>query len=280
MPTPWDWTLLPGSCSTGGFWRWPAPAKEKWAFLAVGHLGGDASVLKLTPMLRAWPGESQHQRAVTGLEVLRTIGSDTALMQLNSIAQKLKFKGLKKQAQEFMEAIARDKGLTRSELEDRIVPDLELDARGSRTFDFGPRQFKLVFGQDMKPMISDDDRQAQGRPAQTGQDRRRRQGRRGRGRLEAAEKAGQGGPQGADRPAGAGDGFRPPLEAGRVREAAGQASADDQPGAAAAVGRLRLPGQADAHLPRHRGAGLRRPRTTTPAPWKEWPASASSIPCT
>ena len=30
-----------------------APSKEKWALLAVGHLGGDASVLKLTPLVRA-----------------------------------------------------------------------------------------------------------------------------------------------------------------------------------------------------------------------------------
>jgi hypothetical protein len=133
-----------------------APNKEKWALLAVGHLGGDASVLKLTPLLRAWPGESQHQRAVTGLECLRAIGSDTALMQLNGIAQKLKFQGLKKKAQEFMEQIATDKGLSRAQLEDRIVPDLDLDEKGGRTFDFGPRQFTLALDADLKPLVRDD----------------------------------------------------------------------------------------------------------------------------
>ena len=49
-------------------------------------------------MVRAWPGESQHQRAVLGLECLRAIGTDVALMQLNGIAQKLSFKGLKARA--------------------------------------------------------------------------------------------------------------------------------------------------------------------------------------
>jgi Domain of unknown function (DUF4132) len=132
------------------------PAKEKWAFLSLAQLGGDGVVLKLTPLVRAWPGEGGHARAVTGLECLRTIGTDTALMQLNGIAQKLKFQGLKKKAQGFMEDIARDMNLSRSELEDRIVPDLELDARGSRVFDFGPRQFKLVFGEDVKPMIREE----------------------------------------------------------------------------------------------------------------------------
>jgi hypothetical protein len=133
-----------------------APPKEKWAFLALGHLGGDAVALKLTPLVRAWPGESQHKRAVTGLECLRAIGTDTALTQLNGIAQKLKFKGLQNKAREFMEAIAKDRGLTRDQLEDRIVPDLDLDERGGRTFDFGPRRFRAVLGPDLRPLVRDE----------------------------------------------------------------------------------------------------------------------------
>ncbi len=132
------------------------PSKEKWAFFALGHLGGDASVLKLTPLIRAWPGENQHARAVVGLEVLRSNGSDLALMQLNGIAQKLKFQGLKNKAQEFMEAIAKDRGLSREQLADRIVPTLDLDENGSRVFDFGPRRFHLVLGDDLRPLLRDD----------------------------------------------------------------------------------------------------------------------------
>jgi predicted DNA-binding WGR domain protein len=141
------------------FERWMqdgAPNKEKWAMAAIGLLGGDLSVLKITPRIREWPGESQHQRAVFGLECLRAVGSDTALMQLNGIAQKLKFKGLKARAMECMEAVAVQRGMTRAELEDCIVPDCDLDERGNRTFDFGPRQFTFVLGQDLKPMVRDD----------------------------------------------------------------------------------------------------------------------------
>jgi predicted DNA-binding WGR domain protein len=145
------------------FERWlgeNAPSKDKWAMAAVGVLGGDASVLRLTPMVRAWPGESQHARAVLGLEVLRAIGTDTALMQLNGIAQKLKFAGLKNKAREFMEAIAKDKGLTRAELEDRVVPDFDLDERGHRVFDYGARRFHFLLGPELKPMVRDDDEKA------------------------------------------------------------------------------------------------------------------------
>jgi hypothetical protein len=141
------------------FQRWlaeGAPAKEKWAMAALGLLGSDDAALKLTPLIRAWPGESQHARAVFGLECLRAIGSDAALMQLNSIAQKLPFKGLKAKAAEMMEAIAKDRSLSRAELEDRIVPDCGLDERGSRVFDFGPRQFHFALGPELKPMVRDE----------------------------------------------------------------------------------------------------------------------------
>lgn len=139
-----------------------APSKEKWAMGAIGHLGSDGCALRITPLIRNWPGESQHQRAVFGLECLRAIGSDTALMQLNGIAQKLKFKGLKNKAMEFMEAIAAHRNMSRSELEDRIVPDCELDEKGTRIFDFGPRQFRFVLGPDMKAMIKDTDGKVRG----------------------------------------------------------------------------------------------------------------------
>jgi hypothetical protein len=133
------------------------PTKEKWAFWTLGRLGNDESALAITPSIREWPGQSQHGRAVLGLEVLRCIGTDTAIMQLNGIAQKVKFQGLKNKAREMMEAIAKDRGLTRAELEDRIVPDLGLDARGSRTLDFGPRQFRVALGPDLSPQVRDGD---------------------------------------------------------------------------------------------------------------------------
>ena len=132
------------------------PSKEKWAMGTLGHLGDDGCVLKLTPMIRVWPGESQHARAVFGLECLRAIGSSVALMQLSGIAQKLKFKGLKTKAAEFVDQIAKEKGMTRDELEDRVVPDCGLDEQGKREFSFGSRSFSFVLGSDLKAMVRDE----------------------------------------------------------------------------------------------------------------------------
>jgi hypothetical protein len=132
-----------------------APSKEKWKLVAVGLLGGDASALKLGPMIRAWPGESQHQRAVLGLDCLRAIGTDTALMQLSGIALTVKFQALKERAQRCMEQIAAARGISRDQLEDRIVSDGGFDASGKRTLSFGARSFDVVLGPQGAPTLRD-----------------------------------------------------------------------------------------------------------------------------
>ncbi len=132
-----------------------APAKENWSMWALAAFGDDEVARKLTTLIRVWPGESANARAVTGLDVLEAIGTDTALMMLNGIAQKLKFKGLQDKAREKIEAIAEARGLSMAELEDRIAPDLGLDAQGALVLDFGPRQFKAGFDESLKPVVRD-----------------------------------------------------------------------------------------------------------------------------
>ena len=132
-----------------------APSKESWAFTALGVLGNDDTARKLTPLIRAWPGESQHKRATVGLDILAAIGSDIALMQLNGIAQKLKFKALQERAKEKIANIAENRELTVAELEDRLAPDLGLDDNGSLLLDFGPRQFTVSFDETLKPFVRD-----------------------------------------------------------------------------------------------------------------------------
>jgi hypothetical protein len=147
------------------FERWikgGAPSKEKWGLTGIGLLGGDFCAVKLTPQLREWPGQGQHKRATHGLEVLRAIGTEAALMQLNIIAEKVKFPALQRNARAFMAEIAKERGLTKDELADRLVPDLGLDDKGTRTFDFGPRSFKVVIGPDLKPMVREPEGKVRG----------------------------------------------------------------------------------------------------------------------
>ncbi|EPX60162.1 Molybdate metabolism regulator [Cystobacter fuscus DSM 2262] len=132
-----------------------APSKESWAFQALGPLGDDDTARKLAPLIRVWPGETAHARAVMGLDVLATIGTDVTLIYLNGIAEKVKFKGLQQKAQEKIEQIAEARGLTRQELADRLVPDLGLDESGSLALDFGERTFTVGFDEQLKPFVKD-----------------------------------------------------------------------------------------------------------------------------
>lgn len=129
------------------------PSKEGWALSALGLLGNDDTARRLTPLIRNWPGEAAHARAVTGLDVLAGIGTDVALMLLNGIAQKIKFKALQDRAREKIQAIAQARGLSTEELEDRLAPDLGLDERGSLVLDFGPRVFRVAFDESLKPCV-------------------------------------------------------------------------------------------------------------------------------
>jgi hypothetical protein len=131
-----------------------AVAADKWALFAVGLFGGDEAATALVPLVRRWPGESQHARAVIGLECLRRIGSDVALTQIAGLAQKLSFAALKKRANECLEEIARERDLTRDRLEDRIVPALDL-AGGERQFAVRGQAYTVVLNDALEPVIRD-----------------------------------------------------------------------------------------------------------------------------
>lgn len=131
------------------------PARESWALYVLGEVGNDETVRRLTPVVRAWPGEGAHHRAVEGLDVLAAIGSETALMQLHGIGQRVKFKALKTRAQEKIAEVAAVLGLTAEQLSDRLVPDFGLDADGSTVVDYGPRRFTVGFDERLAPYVLD-----------------------------------------------------------------------------------------------------------------------------
>ncbi|RKS76915.1 uncharacterized protein DUF4132 [Actinomadura pelletieri DSM 43383] len=134
-----------------------APAKENWAFTQLALTGDDETVRRLTPVIRAWPGNGGHAKAVTGLDVLAAIGTDTALLHLHSISQRVKFTGLKTRAQEKISELAAELGLSAEQLADRLVPDFGLDASGTLTLDYGPRRFVIGFDELLRPTIADAD---------------------------------------------------------------------------------------------------------------------------
>ncbi|GGV24125.1 hypothetical protein GCM10010182_53130 [Actinomadura cremea] len=140
------------------FRRWEfggAPSADKWALAQLALTGDDETVRRLAPVIRAWPGDGGHAKAVVGLDVLTGIGTDTALIHLNAIAQRVKYQGLKGRAQEKIQELATELELTAEQLADRLVPDFGLDADGTLTLGYGPRRFTIALDDQLRPTIAD-----------------------------------------------------------------------------------------------------------------------------
>ncbi|MEU5155405.1 DUF4132 domain-containing protein [Glycomyces sp. NPDC021274] len=145
--------------SRGLFQLWlsmGSPSKDGWALTQLSHFADDDTVRLLAPLIREWPGQSQHKRAVSGLGVLGAIGSEEALRAIQGIAEKVKFKALKEEARVQIAAIAQSLGLTRDQLADRLLPDFGLDEEGALVLDYGPRRFTVVFDEQLKPFVKDE----------------------------------------------------------------------------------------------------------------------------
>jgi hypothetical protein len=143
------WSLFEQWQATG------AAAKDNWALDALGLLGDDETVRRISPLILAWPGEGGHNRAVTGLHVLARIGTDLALMHLHNISQRSRFSALKHAAQQMMKEVADRLGLTAEQLADRLVPGFGLATDGSLRLDYGPRQFVVGFDEHLRPFVTD-----------------------------------------------------------------------------------------------------------------------------
>ncbi|APU16001.1 DUF4132 domain-containing protein [Actinoalloteichus fjordicus] len=131
-------------------------AADGWVLTALGGIGTDETVRRLTPLIRVWPGESLHHRAVDGLDVLAGIGTDLALTHLHALAQKVKFKGLRAKAELKIAEVAAARGLGIEQLADRLVPDCGLSADGSLVLDYGPRRFTVGFDESLTPFVLDE----------------------------------------------------------------------------------------------------------------------------
>ncbi|MEU5874377.1 DUF4132 domain-containing protein [Glycomyces sp. NPDC047369] len=133
-----------------------APSKDGWALTQLAHFADDDTVRLLAPLVREWPGQAHHKRAVNGLGVLGAIGSEAALRAIQGIAEKVKFKALKEEARVQIAAIADGLGLTREQLADRLLPDFGLGEEGALVLDYGPRAFTVVFDEQLKPFVTDE----------------------------------------------------------------------------------------------------------------------------
>lgn len=121
-----------------------APSKQKWVLVFASVFGGHSMVDTLKRQITQWPQEARGAIACDAVNALALSPEPEALLLVDSISRKFTFKQVKAAAGRALEFAAKELGLTAEELADRIVPDLGLDARGSRVFDYGPRSFTVT----------------------------------------------------------------------------------------------------------------------------------------
>jgi len=138
------------------WWAAGAPSKDAWAFAALGFFGDEGTAHRMGPRALRLAREGLKARAEAFVELLAEGGSDGALMHLTHIADHCKVTRVSNRARELVASIAEQRGLTHAELADRIVPLLGLDDPQSRVLDFGPRQFRVAFDEELKPFVRDD----------------------------------------------------------------------------------------------------------------------------
>ncbi|MBN8611048.1 MAG: DUF4132 domain-containing protein [Deltaproteobacteria bacterium] len=143
------WALVEAWVRAGG-----SPASA-WALQSIAHAGSDSLVKSLAAEIRRWPREKAKSRALLGLEVLARMGTDVALLFLDDLSKKARNKDVEARAKELLTEVAEVRGLSALELEDRLVPTLDLDEHGARSFAIGARTITVRFDEQLAPYLLD-----------------------------------------------------------------------------------------------------------------------------
>lgn len=133
-----------------------AEAKKKWVLYAASIHGGEAIVPILHEQIKEWPKAARGAMAAEAVRALSVNGSSTALLLVDQIARKFKFRQVKTAAADALAYAAGQLGITREELEDRIVPNLGFDEKMELSFDYGSRSFKVILSPALELEIYDE----------------------------------------------------------------------------------------------------------------------------
>ena len=133
-----------------------AQAKQKWVLAFAAVYGGTAMTQRLSKAIHDWP---EHQRGAIACDAVMALALSSdpaAIVIVDSISRKFKFRQVKTAAAAALENAARELGMSAEELADRIVPDLGFGKDGRRTFDYGKRSFTVRLTSTLELEITND----------------------------------------------------------------------------------------------------------------------------
>jgi len=121
-----------------------AESKKRWVLYAASIHGGEDIIQRLQHQIQEWPQNARGAIASEAVKALALNPSPRALLIVDGIARKFKFKQVKAAAGEALDFAAAELGITREELSDRIVPDLGFNENMERMFDYGEHMFRVI----------------------------------------------------------------------------------------------------------------------------------------
>ncbi len=148
------------ACMRDLFFRWletGAEAKKKWVLYAASIHGGEAMIPLLHQQIKELPGKFRGALAVEAVKALTLNGTSAALLVVDQISRKFKYRQVKKGAADALAGAALQLGISREDLEDRIVPDLGFDERMEQKFDYGSRSFTVRLTLSLEAEVYDAD---------------------------------------------------------------------------------------------------------------------------
>ncbi|MEZ4336446.1 MAG: DUF4132 domain-containing protein [Sandaracinaceae bacterium] len=136
-----------------------ADPREGWAIDALGVLGRDTQIEGLLPYLAEWQGRGAAARAGRLLDAIAAMGTERALLELDRVARKDRYRRLRTRAREAVAKAGAALGLSGDELEDRLAPTLGLDPTGRLVLDLGAHALEVRFDEHLRPRLLEEGRE-------------------------------------------------------------------------------------------------------------------------
>lgn len=145
------------ACEVWELWfKAGSQSKTKWVLPFVAVFGGATMTPKLIRAINDWPQNAQGAIACDAVTALSVSPDPAALVTVDSISRKFKFRQVKAAAATALENAAKELGITTEELADRIVPSLDFAPDGTRIFDYGPRKFVVRLTPSLELAVNTD----------------------------------------------------------------------------------------------------------------------------
>lgn len=133
-----------------------AEAKKRWVLYVYAIHGGTEAIRKIYENIQEWAKNARGAIAAEAVQALALNPQPQALLIVDSIARRFKFKQVKGAASKALDFAAKEFGLTRAQLEDKIVPDLGFDETVARVFDYGMRKFTVTITPSLQFEVTDE----------------------------------------------------------------------------------------------------------------------------